>query len=795
MLRTHLTLANIKAASFRRVALLAALPVMLAVPASAIAQDMKSATEERMKHAAVMVFTAKSEREKGDTPLGSGSGYFINSTGLLVTNNHVIDPTHGMVFERERQAWYYSNGTLTFTVVTDSGTDSEQSYECTKLYQNRTADQALLQARNKDGTLLSTPNYMRLLPESRLRADMKAWAFGFPGGDSQRASGAGEKHPAVTITQGTVLQVPRTPGGRIRQIFTDVVANRGNSGGAMVDIDGFVLGAVTLKSKPEDREDTGGANYSALSPSQITREMLANAYMLKKIPDGTDFTPFIDLLTNDEGRIDIPEFRREKAKDVLFFPSGDRLHGTISTDKIRWESPIGNLEVPTEVIAYVMKSDGGASLFLEGGNRIAANQADQKFKFKPDNGDEAEFSMENVKVLGLKTADRKIAPTDGKVYVFDSDLSHLVLSEVTGKVKFEGTSATVVVSFDDIYRVEQSPSGDGQILIKTDGQRLTGKFQEEPFVGKIAATGTAISFSLSKVAQATVELRRMRGDAIMGLDLVGVMAAADAEKDVLRTARLIEYGDVKMARVRLTEMGGADQLKTVSAIKKEQISLLEGVCSIREGQYEQAKKALRGSTKSSSINIAAYALASSEVLKKFGTEYKSKPLSDRANFISAGTSLADELVAKVRNEIKNMRRLPFEKRGDFATVMNNVRKYEDDMSPAAVFIGTDAEDEMLRLWKLATDSVEKEVARLEKAIQDLEQQGTGPNARRDNPVKRQRDIQALQAEREAAIESFRKFIEKQFEYGFRIEDPDIHALKVKKSSGGKIREEDEDESP
>ncbi len=50
------------------------------LPAPTAAQDMKPDTLERVKRAAVLVFTAASRSQKGDQKLGSGSGFFINST-------------------------------------------------------------------------------------------------------------------------------------------------------------------------------------------------------------------------------------------------------------------------------------------------------------------------------------------------------------------------------------------------------------------------------------------------------------------------------------------------------------------------------------------------------------------------------------------------------------------------------------------------------------------------------------------------------------------------------------------
>ena len=81
--------------------------LLSALPARA--QQMKPQTEDRVKRAAVMVFTLTSKRQKNDTTVGSGSGFFINSKGLVITNNHVVDPTH-LKSPEEKQQYHYREG-------------------------------------------------------------------------------------------------------------------------------------------------------------------------------------------------------------------------------------------------------------------------------------------------------------------------------------------------------------------------------------------------------------------------------------------------------------------------------------------------------------------------------------------------------------------------------------------------------------------------------------------------------------------------------------------------------------
>ena len=186
-------------------------------PTPTAAQNVDPQTIEHVKHATVMVWTFASRRQKADTSLSTGSGYFVNSTGLLITNNHVVDPGHGKS-RRQRQKFQYDTNRLAYKVITDSGTDAQGIWECDLLYQSLTADQALLQARDKDGGKLQTPDYLRLLPAWRLEESMKVCALGFPGGNSQSTSRG--KNAAVSLSYGAVTSVPRTPSGRFRDLMS-----------------------------------------------------------------------------------------------------------------------------------------------------------------------------------------------------------------------------------------------------------------------------------------------------------------------------------------------------------------------------------------------------------------------------------------------------------------------------------------------------------------------------------------------------------------------------------------------
>lgn len=755
---------------------LLAVPTNTAWSVPSSEEVMKPDTQTRVKKAAVMVFTARSEREKNDTPIGSGSGFFINATGLSMSNNHVVDPTH-MKSPEERQQFHYKAGRLTWTVITDSGTEAEKAYDAMVLFQNEWADLAILQAYEKEGVKLKTPNYLPLLPESRLHERLKVWALGFPGGDQQKT--VKDKHPEVSITTGNVLTAPRTPGGRIRMVYTDVVARPGNSGGPMVDADGFLVGAVTLMKAPEGREDSGGANYSSLVPAKLAMDLIRYAFALGKVPSGSDITPFMEALTGPDGLLNIPEYARRADQDVLYFADGDRAYGAVDSPTIAWDSPMGKMEVPASAIAYVMSNDEGSHLFLEGGNRISAPKSGATFKFKVE-GRTVDQPFEKVAVVAFRTAQRKVALPTETAYLLDTNVAHLVLTDIQGEASFEGKLGKTGIKFGDISRLTKLEDGQ-QVLTLVDGRRMTGKFEAGGIKAKIAATGTPIDISLANVDRANVEVADVRSGGV-GLTLGGVLAGADPE--VAKVARKLQTDDIASARKALDELLASPEFKKAPEGKKEQAKLLEAECLLLEGKYADAQKKFKALSKAEDGNIGAYSDATANVMRKFSdNKFDGKPLNERAAFRAAGASLGYEAIAQARTAIKDARTLEGEK-NEFKSLRPQIEAIEKVLPGAAIFVGSDADDEMIRLWKLGVRAATREIERINGWLGENQNTGggrgsggggTAPRSSLAAPAGVTPD--QLRMQREKTVKTLQEYVAKVQDYGFHIDHPDVQELK------------------
>ncbi|WP_084653966.1 S1C family serine protease [Paenibacillus zanthoxyli] len=150
-----------------------------------------------------------------------GSGVIITSGGWIVTNAHVID------------------GMQNATVVTADG----KSYSAKAMYADEVSDVALLKinaASLKPASLAEVSN---------VRVGEKVVAIGAPLSFALRNS----------ATVGVVSGSGRAVDASYRLLQSDAAINPGNSGGPLVDMNGKVIGIVSMKFSAVGVENTGFA--------------------------------------------------------------------------------------------------------------------------------------------------------------------------------------------------------------------------------------------------------------------------------------------------------------------------------------------------------------------------------------------------------------------------------------------------------------------------------------------------------------------------------------------------------
>jgi Tol biopolymer transport system component len=141
---------------------------------------------------------------------GSGSGFIFDSTGLILTNNHVV------------------TGADTLTVVLDDG----REFTATIVGRDIVRDLAVIQMEGVDEVLPT----LSLIEAGTPELGDPVLVLGYPLGTE-----------TLNITQGIVSSNGYSYGQYVGLVQTDAAVNPGNSGGPLVNLRGEVVGVVSAK--------------------------------------------------------------------------------------------------------------------------------------------------------------------------------------------------------------------------------------------------------------------------------------------------------------------------------------------------------------------------------------------------------------------------------------------------------------------------------------------------------------------------------------------------------------------
>lgn len=190
-------------------------------------------------------------RGGSSTATASGSGIIISDDGYILTNNHVVSSSSS------ESSYYYQISEATKISVTlfDDGTE----YEAKIVGQDEQTDLAVIKI-EKTGLTKA---------EFADSDDVKVGEFAMAVGNPVNMNS--------TVTTGIVSAVNReitdSDGKKYKCIQTDAAINSGNSGGALVNSDGNVIGINTLKLSGTGIEGIGFA-IPINSTTDITSQLI-----------------------------------------------------------------------------------------------------------------------------------------------------------------------------------------------------------------------------------------------------------------------------------------------------------------------------------------------------------------------------------------------------------------------------------------------------------------------------------------------------------------------------------------
>lgn len=190
-------------------------------------------------------------RANSSTATASGSGIIISEDGYILTNNHVVSSSSS-----ESSSYYQISEA---TKVTVSLFNDETEYEAQIVGQDEQTDLAVIKI---DKTGLTKAEFA---DSDNVKVGEFAMAVGNP------------VNMTSTVTTGIVSAVNReitdSDGKTYKCIQTDAAINSGNSGGALVNSDGNVIGINTLKLSGTGIEGIGFA-IPINSTTDVTSQLI-----------------------------------------------------------------------------------------------------------------------------------------------------------------------------------------------------------------------------------------------------------------------------------------------------------------------------------------------------------------------------------------------------------------------------------------------------------------------------------------------------------------------------------------
>ena len=580
----------------------------------------------------------RKERSTG-TFSSCGTGVFINRNGLVITNNHVVDPNHHKE-PNERIAIASHTSTPKYSVTVGT-----KVYTAKLKHQVESGDLAILQLDEVNGQLPATPDYLTFVPDGTLAEGIKIRAVGYPGPKV--------KEKRLIVTEGLVTKLVRADSGAIGYVETDAAVRPGNSGGPIVNMAGQIVGIATYLDVEQGRSNRSGA-----VPAHMIKQFLHSAFVEDRIPKTADVMPFIDLFIDQNGILDVPGRERDAQQTTIHWRDGNTTRGALASGKLTMATALGRLDVPLSQAAYLIVNDGTATLLLDGGDRFTCPAKDLKADLRADSGTKP-LAMADVTAVAFPHKVQVVPSLQGNGVVLEADQNRVGLTKVDGQVSIANPQrGTLRVPLADISNVESAEAAQKTVRT-TKGEQMTGTIEDKSF-GAVTSwsAGKPVAFTLSGVRNARitpVDWATVNAD---GRRLVDRLTLKEA--DLKQAAGLLDGPDWRKA-LPILNAAAADSKRSSDSVKC--VRLLKAVELLREGKAPDALEAMKKFSRDPKDEVDWLAMSYGTLLEKYKDgRYLGGSLSDPDVLWRASTAAAHEIVTESCTELERMAKQDDDKR-------------------------------------------------------------------------------------------------------------------------------------